>query len=581
MERNAPYIRDLYPTKAQFRSGEPAILTVELCNPGGYEATLAVRLTITAATEPVAVLIREAVVPAGATLVFDMEAGRFEADLAGFGADAELLANGEPLDALSGAFDVASDWRRSTRYGFLSDFAAAELGDGEDVRSMCKLHLNLVQFYDWMYRHDELVAAEDDYTDLMGRQVSLPVVREKIALCRERGMKAIAYGAVYAASREFAERHPDWALYTSAGEPFDFIGIFRIMNIAPDSPWSGHIVLQYRQAVERVGFDGIHMDTYGFPKTALSRLGGKERIERLADHFPALIDRTRQSLEEAADDVCLIFNNVGNWPVDTVALAAQDAIYVEVWKPYERYHHIRDIVRWADHLGRGKNVILAAYLKPFREAGEGGAEGAQNAALLLTAVITAHGAYHLLLGENGGVLTQGYYVDHSSIGGAFMRKLRDYYDYLVRYVHIWYDKRLRDVSMTHADGDNEEYVFEGFACSMYGEPGKVWAIVREHERRKVLHFVNLTGAADDYWNEAKPAAPPVEGRIVRIAVERKAKAAFRASPDAGMGKPVALEPVYEIGKRGMTARFALPALRVWDSLVLEFAGEGEGEGEGE
>ncbi|MBO9607119.1 MAG: hypothetical protein J7639_14260, partial [Paenibacillaceae bacterium] len=170
------------------------------------------------------------------------------------------------------------------------------------------------------------------------------------------------------------------------------------------------------------------------------------------------------------------------------------------------------------------------------------------------------------------VLTQGYYVDHSPIGAAFMRKMRDYYDYIVRYVHIWYDKRLRDVSMTHADGDNEEYMFSGFPYSMYGEAGKVWVVVREHERRKVIHFINLTGAADDCWNEAKAATPAVEGRIVRIAVESRAVLAFRASPDVAMGKPVLLEPAFEVGKRGLTAIFALPALRVWDSLVLEFGG---------
>ena len=142
--------------------------------------------------------------------------------------------------------------------------------------------------------------------------------------------------------------------------------IFCIMNISEQSPWHHHSIGEYRKAVEQVGFDGIHMDTYGYPKTGFSRLGGEPKLERLDEQFPALINNTRRELEQSKDDVCLIFNNVGNWPVDTVGAAAQDAIYVEVWKPYERYHHIREIIAWAQRHGGGKPVILAAYLVPFR-----------------------------------------------------------------------------------------------------------------------------------------------------------------------------------------------------------------------
>ncbi len=115
---------------------------------------------------------------------------------------------------------------------------------------------------------------------------------------------------------------------------------------------------------------------------------------------------------------------MGNWPVNTVARAEQDVIYIEVWKPYERYHHIVQILRWAQQYGGGKPVILAAYLKPFMETGEASVDRANHAALILTAVISASGGYHLLLGENKGVLTQGYYVDYSSLSDAFFREIR-------------------------------------------------------------------------------------------------------------------------------------------------------------
>ena len=57
------------------------------------------------------------------------------------------------------------------RYGFLSDFSRAETSE-EDVLAMAKHHVNAVQFYDWSYRHDTLVAGFDDYTDMMGKPIS-------------------------------------------------------------------------------------------------------------------------------------------------------------------------------------------------------------------------------------------------------------------------------------------------------------------------------------------------------------------------------------------------------------------------
>ncbi|RJE85135.1 hypothetical protein D3P07_21440 [Paenibacillus sp. 1011MAR3C5] len=565
-------IQDLYPLKAQYASGEMVRLAMELANSSSEAITARVRYEIRELDQVIENHDITVDIPANGLFTVELAAGPFKAEFTGYGIDAELMINDVVKDQASTAFDVVSDWRRATRYGFLSDFGTEQSGDSEDVKWMSKLHLNLVQFYDWMYRHDDLVSGEDVYTDLMGRAVSRRVVEEKIALCHEHGMKAIAYGAVYAASKAFAEQHPDWRLYTSAGEPYDFIGIFNIMNISPKSPWHAHIVSEYGKTVERLDFDGIHMDTYGFPKTGWSRLGGVKRLERLEEQFPLLIESTRAALSKLKDDICLIFNNVGNWPVDTVARASQDAIYVEVWKPYERYHHLREIIGWAQHCSGGKQVILAAYLKPFRELGGLGEEGAEHAFRLLNAVVTAHGAYHLLHGENGGVLTQGYYVDHSKLREAFRRTVRDYADFGVRYGHVTHDEGLRDVSMTHADGDNLEYAFEGFPYSTYGEAGKVWTVIRERPDLKLVHFINFLSATDDCWNEAKVAPEPLQGRTVTVAIDGELESVLLASPDAGNGRAIPLEYTIVATPRGYAAVIELPVLLYWDVLIIKMKG---------
>ncbi len=565
-----PWIIDLYPKKAQFTSGEPVVICTELKNAAKAARKLRLETRVMHLNRMMETGVRELELAASEKVAFEWELSPKNAKFNGYGVDVALYNEEEVLDLFSTSFDVVSDWRKSIRYGFLSDFYTAESGITADVEYLRKLHVNLVQFYDWMYRHDDLVPPQSEFRDLMKRELSLNVAKEKIALCRKYGMKAIAYGAVYAASREFYEAHKEWALYDSSGNVLDLIGLFFIMNIAADSPWHNHILEQYERAVELVGFDGIHMDTYGFPKTAVSRLNGTERVEVLKEQFPVLIDHARERLERIKEDVGIIFNNVGNWPLDTVAAAKQDAVYIEMWQPYERYHHIQQVISRAKLHGAGKPVILAAYLKPFRDLPKNEWTKANVSALLLTAVISANGAYHLLHGEYQGVLTQAYYVDYTRLDDdAFVRRIRNYYDFIVRYANVLFDESLEDVSMTHAGGDNLEYVFAGVPWSAYGEAGKVWTVIRENKRYKTISLINMTNNEDDLWNEGKQIPHVLDGIKVSVMLDGEVRSVFAASPDREMGRPRDVPFTVRNGTRGRTLSVELSQVRIWELLVVE------------
>jgi dextranase len=224
-------------------------------------------------------------------------------------------------------------------------------------------------------------------------------------------------------------------------------------------------------------------------------------------------------------------------------------------------------VQWAQHAGGGKPVILAAYLQPFRT--EQDPQRARYAGLLLTAVIAAHGGYHLLAGENQAVLTQAYYADYSNVDGAFAAELRRYYDFNVRYANLLYDPELKNVSMTHADGDNLEYVFDELAYSTYGEAGKVWTVIRENAQRKTISFVNLTGNEEDYWNAGKNRPNRQTGFKVRLLLERDAACVYAASPDSELGRPQPLPFEVTHSLRGKTLEVVIPSLDVWTLLWVE------------
>lgn len=564
------YIVDIYPTKAQFIKNENIELVLELYNPTQENKSLTLDIKISKLIDVVETSINCVILTPGESKSITISLEPKAADFEGYGVDTQVF-DGEALVQLcSTSFDVVSDWRKAIRYGFLSDFSDRDKSDAEDVKSMCKYHLNLVQFYDWMYRHDDFLPEAPEFVDLMGRNVNMEVVKYKIAYCHEYGMRTMAYGAIYAASKDFYNKHKEWGFYNSSGEVYNFIDIFKIMNIAPDSPWHNHIIGEYKKAVTEMGFDGIHMDTYGFPKVAISRMGDKESIESLDKLFPILINNTRKELEKVNPDACLIFNNVGNWPVDTVGDAEQNAVYVEVWEPYEKYHHIQQIIQWAKYLGKGKPVILAAYLKPFMKDSLYDTKEAQFSALLLTSVIAANGGYHLLLGEKNGILTQGYYVDYSTLDGIFARKLRNYYDFIVRYSKVIFDPETRDVSMTHCFGENQEYIFENADYSPYGEPGKVWVTVREKPELKTISFINMTNNTEDYWNKGKNEPKMQKDLLVKVQIPKLPKSVYIASPDNNQGRPAILDYTIEDSDRGKILTVRIPELNIWNLLVIDF-----------
>jgi dextranase len=479
--------------------------------------------------------------------------------------DVVLVVGGNTVDKLSTAFDVVQKWSDAPRYGFLSGFYKQDEEDRTDVEQLRKYHINAVQFYDWMYRHHDLIPPQDCFKDPMGRDLSLTAVRNKIKLCHKFGMKALAYGAVYTASPEFAASHPQMKLYRNDGEEETFGGGWQnIMDVSAGSEWPSHIVGQYERAVRELDFDGIHMDTYGFPKTAYAKNDGDWRFVRLEEQYPALIDRVKEALRRIKPEAGVIFNAVGNWPAKEAAASNEDAAYVEVWPPFDRYIHLHGIIESARQAGH-KPVILAAYVKPFKD-GRGAA--AENALRLVQAVIFASGGYHLALGENNGVLFDPYYVDYAVIRRPFERTLRNYSDFIVRYAQLLFSPDMKDVSMTHANGINEEYTFAGAEFSSCGEPGKVWTIVKEMTGAKVIHFINLASAPNDRWNEGKPKPKPVENILVRVLDNERARGVFTASPEDGCRmEKIEFRAVQT--PRGNAIEFTLPCLEYWRMVYIE------------
>lgn len=486
-------------------------------------------------------------------------------EIAGLVRGSYILAAEDGANRSETAFDIVDSRGDVMRYGFLSDFSGEESND--DVECMCQWHLNAVQFYDWMFRHDKLVAEENIYQDPMGRQTDIQVLRSKINACRERGMRPFAYGAVYAATRETFEKHPNWGMYTSDGEPLIFADWLYYMNISRECGWSDYLIAQYKDAVEKLNFQGIHMDTYGFPKNVYDADGNPIS---LAEKFGPLIDRAHDAVCEGHEENGVIFNAVNSWPVEDVAGSKQDNVYIEVWPPHDTYYDLYALIRRARSLS-GKNVVLAAYLSAFKDiSSEQEYERAEYSCLLANAVICASGGTQLVLGEHNSVLCDSYYANYAKMRDSFLPKVKRYCDYLVAYSELLYHNKGNDVSMTSCGGINEDILFfsEKTEFSTDGKPGKVWTIVRESKNRLTIHFVNLTGN-NSMWNEGKNAPEIIDDIRIRIRYDRKLQGIYYASPDSESIQALQLQYDVEQTDCGRIFETAVPLLEVFCTIYLE------------
>lgn len=574
---------DVYPHKAYYHPGEELEITADLPDTtrAGFIAELAIRCldeTVAVLRQPIPQTVSSSGRPGPYSiprprLVFRWQAPK--ADMAGFGLDLRLLdEDGRTVIEGSGAVDVLADWTRAPRYGFLSDFFPEEVGEVSDsearIAALNRYHINVVQFYDWMYRHHQFLPPEEIFVDPLGRRLSLATVRRRINQVHHYGMDALAYGAVYAAQPDFYREHPDWGLYKNNNEPFDLAKFINIMDPSGGSPWPDHLFAQYGEALD-LGFDGIHMDQYGFPKDAFVKREGKRHLIRLAEVFPKLIDRARLRLQPETPSVKLIFNCVNNWPVSSVAGSSQDATYIEVWPPNDTYYDLKQLIRNARTLNPDKQVILAAYIAPLANPSPGGGEeGGEIAARLATAAIAASGGFHLVMGEGDGMLTDAYYPKYRRIRPEFAMIMRGYHDFIVRYENLLYDPALVDLSETHTGGINEEYQVEGCHASPKALPDSVWITAKEKPGYKVINLVNLAGIEDVFWNRAKTNPPrPVNHITVSLLVEEEVAGVYLASPERRHGRAQKVAYEFVSHARGNLLRFAIDELQYWDLVFIK------------
>lgn len=562
----------VWPARAQFRPGEQVTLQARLAGgpPGGR---LLLRVRLLRLGQPVVERTSQLDLDPGGRAD---QALRLDVppDRAGYAVEAWL---DRPAVRATTACDVAGHWSAAPRYGFFADFPPDEPPAESRRRAdeLLRLHLNVVQCYDWAPNHHTYFPpGGPEFADPLGRRISHTVVGRKIQLAHERGIAALGYGALYGAEADFSTTRPDWLLYDGAGQPLRLADLFYLQDISATSPWRPWIIEQYRLAVRRLGFDGIHIDQYGFPKRARSRAAGDWQELDLADCLPGFVEEAAAAVlaerpGERAGQVGAgsIFNCVNGWPVEAMPAVTSDAAtYLEVWEPHTSYRDLYQLVRYARTLRPDKQVILAAYLSAFHPDRER-TPGALTGFRLASAAIHASGGFHLIAGEGGDLLADPYYPRYGRLGPAERAVVRRYLDFVVRSTELLHPADpAPDIAWSQVGPTNDVIVLEHPELDRYGAGahlGSIWVTGHEQDRLTSLQLMNLRGIASEEWSVDQPEPPQVlAGVELRARVTSEVTGVWWDTPDDEVGIP----RVVPFDVRAGLLRFRVPRIEYWTAV---------------
>ncbi len=146
----------------------------------------------------------------------------------------------------------------------------------------------------------------ESYEDPLGRPIARSSLKSLIAGIKELGAVAQAYAPVIAAGDELANVHPEWRLFRNDGVPESLGDLLEILDPGTVE-WQSYWIENYASAVDALGFNGFHLDTYGYPRDAFDVRG--EGVD-VAVGYAKFVESVRRA---RPDDV-LSFNQVNGVP---------------------------------------------------------------------------------------------------------------------------------------------------------------------------------------------------------------------------------------------------------------------------
>ena len=503
-------------------------------------------------------------------------------DYRGYLADVRILdAGGKELDRAVTAVDVSSDWARFPRYGYLAHFSAGIDTDAW-IAELNKYHINGLQFYDFQYKHHLPLAGTVQqpaarWGDIAGRPTSRDTVLGFIDAAHKRNMTAMAYNASYGAYTDaFSDRSGvklEWATWSNDWD--DRVeGTIKLLGPLPAGwatpklyymnqnlpAWQDYIVGRMGELFKVYPFDGWHIDTYG---DASAYAYDGSYIDYIAGFNP-FVENARQRLGKK-----IVFNTVGANGQETLADSSAEFVYSELWDGHPSYN---SLLRGADAI-HDRNpkmaVVFPAYMHSplVKELPENKRICFNTPSVLLTdAIMSAAGAFHFELGDDGMMLPTEYFPENekTAMSPELQTSLRRYSDFIVAYENY----------LRHEVAANEPQLSLGkVKTSSDGMVGTIWCIGRKKGPHEMVHLINLTGRRSEWWRDDMAGYGDTElqrNLQARLRVNGTVDMLGWASPDVDGGRFNKLEFKQRRDSKGAYVDFVVPSLKYWDMIIVRY-----------
>jgi dextranase len=266
------------------------------------------------------------------------------------------------------------------------------------------------------------------------------------------------------------------------------------MDPSSGSFWSRHLLAECARTLTNIPFDGLHIDQYGDPKQVWD---SHQNVVDLPRAFADFI----QSASHQHPGRTILFNAVGNWPVEALAESDVHFLYIEVWPPDVEYRHLAEIVLNAVGLSHGKAVVIALYLPARRTANN----------LLADGIILACGGTRIELGEEARLLSDPYFPRHEEVSPELQNELQRLADFTIRngeWLRPYTLSSLQKQVWSNGELNSE----------LISIDNGIWTVMRNYPKSFVVQFINFSGLdPHQRWDEAHVA--PTAGQDVSVKIQ--------------------------------------------------------------
>lgn len=350
------------------------------------------------------------------------------------------------------AINVSNDVYQFPIMGFLSNYTIDSPDDRKQVLDyMKRLHINLVQMYDWFDLHSlplpvatngDSTQVSNTWTDIGNRLTRKKVIEDYCNLIKDYGMKPLAYMAMNGSDTNQLVHGltAEMFLYNDNSKSLDSVyktldknngwGKYSLWNTNwMNGPWQDYIVNQMGIVRDNMPFDGWHIDMFGDPGNKYDSNGTPITSATLAGGIHYFLNKANALGWDTG------VNSVSEYGLTDIRNSTVPKyLYTEVWDNRKTYDDLFNLVKFLtesrDSSNVKKGVIIAAYMDYNYAKSNQGKNFNDDGIILTDLVIMASGGMHLEVGEH--LLDNEYFPNNNlnmsdSLKNTYLPEMYDFF----------------------------------------------------------------------------------------------------------------------------------------------------------